>query len=99
MKNYVGYFESDGSYNERYFEKRKPQPERLNLWFDRPIAEQLQGRIFPEDGMLLDEMVVAMKFLCKNGALPDSRGRAVERQICLKAERCIAKFRKHTLPV
>lgn len=96
MKPY-GYFEPDGSYNEREYHKPKPRPPQFAVSFDTPIADQLLGRIDAKDGHLLDDMVVAMKFLRTNGGLPETVEKRVRKQITLKAERCVAKFRKRQL--
>jgi hypothetical protein len=97
MKHFTPYFEADGSYNERHHEKRKPQPARFTLDFNRSISDQLMGRVMFDDGVLLDSMVSAMKFLSEHGALPDRHRNRVEKQIELKAERCISKLRKMTV--
>jgi hypothetical protein len=93
MKSYTSYFEKDGSYNERHHKRSKPQS-RLTLDFGRLLSEQLAGKISPKQGNILDIMQEAYGNLEGYGALPGNRGRAVERQIEMKAERFIRAFAK-----
>ena len=87
----IPYFEKDGSYNEREHVKPKPREPEFHVDFQNPQS-QLEGRMSRGSLDTLIIMIHAKELLHAHGALPGNRARAVEKQITLKARRCIKKY-------
>jgi hypothetical protein len=100
MRRNIGYFEADGSYNERDYMPHKRQPQiwdDLNLDFNKQLSPQVDGRVSMVDADKIDQMRDAYLVLLANGALPGNWGRKIRRQIQEKVIRCMASYRKQLL--
>jgi len=100
MKRNIGYFEADGSYNEREYTPCKRQPQMyddLNLDFNKQLSSQVEGKVSVVDADTLDQMQDAYRVLLANGALPGNWGRKIRRQIHEKVIRCMAAYRKQII--
>ena len=64
-----------------------------NFWlaFDLPISKQLQGKITPQDGKMLDEILSAFQFLVGHGVI-DGRKR-IEKRIVMKAQQAMRRYK------
>jgi hypothetical protein len=94
MKHYTPYFEADGSYNERHHPKRSPRPPEFCLDFSKTMADQLDGKVLLSHLVMLEHLRLAYWVLKDNGVLPDNHARRLEKQITMKAERCIRTYNK-----
>lgn len=96
----IGYFEADGSYNERESKphKRKPQMyDDVVLDFDKPLLLQVDGKVSVVDADIIDRMQDAYNTLLDNGALPGNWEFRMQRQIRNKVIRCMANYRKQII--
>ena len=73
--------------------EEETQPKRgFRLAFDAPLSKQLRGRVSAQDGEMLDQLNEARKTLLDAGCFPQGRSQPVERQILIKAQRCMWQF-------
>ncbi len=85
-----GYFEADGSYNERD-RPPKPKPDTsFRLFFDRPVAPQLP-MLTGAQIIIIEELVKAYKLMAHHGILPGQHGPRAEKKINLKIEQMIRR--------
>lgn len=75
------------------------RPIRDNFWlyFDDPISKQLEGKVSPGDGQLLDQLNAARKLLVEHKCLPEPPkgsywGAPIEKQIVRRAQVFMRKW-------
>ena len=97
-KRPIGYFEADGSYNERPSRKRKPQVVRFTFDWSRQIAPQVSSKVTAVNEVVIEQLGEAIEILDSNGILPGNRLRAARRQVEMKAEEMMRKYSKFFTP-
>jgi len=99
MSKPIPYFEKDGSYNERVPRRTKPRiDDSFRLDFGRSIALQVSLKMSPEHQTEIVRCVEAYRTLLDAGCLPGNRYLQMQRQINLKADRYVRKFKKTNTP-
>lgn len=93
------YFERDGSYNEYEPSRKKPGiDDSFRLHFDAPIALQVANRMREEHQQEIARCVEAYRTLLEAGCLPGNRCFQMQKQINMKADRYVRKFKKTIRP-
>ena len=93
------YFEEDGSYNEHEPRKTKPRiDDSFRLDFETSIALQVSLKMGEPQQREIVRCVEAYRTLRDAGCLPGNRYLQMQRQINLKADRYVRKFKKDTTP-
>jgi len=93
------YFEKDGSYNEREPRRTKPRiDDSFRLDFATWVTPQVEGKMSPQDQLEIVRCVDAYHTLRDAGCLPGNRYLQMQRQINLKADRYVRKFKKAQTP-
>jgi hypothetical protein len=95
----IPYFEKDGSYNEYIPRRRKPRiDDSFRLDFATRVTPQVANKMDPQQALEIVRCVDAYRTLRDAGCLPGNRYLQIQRQINLKADRYVRKFKKNQTP-
>jgi len=95
----IPYFEKDGSYNERVPRRTKPRiDDSFRLDFATRITPQVADKMDPQQTLEIVRCVEAYRTLLDAGFLPGNRYLQMQRQINLKADHYVRKFKKNQTP-
>ena len=98
-KRPIGYFEKDGSYNEREPRRTKPRTDdSFRLDFEHSIAVQVSLKMDEHHQREIVRCAEACRVLHNAGCLPGNHLAKMQRRINLKADRYVRKFKKDTTP-
>lgn len=98
-KRPTGYFEADGSYNEREPRRTKPRiDDSFRLDFATRVTPQVADKMSPPDQLEIVRCVEAYHTLLNAGCLPGNRYLQMRRQLDMKADRYVRKFKKAQTP-
>lgn len=96
----IGYFEADGSYNEREYKPYKRQPQMYDdvvLDFTKPLSSQIEGQVSAKDAETLDKIRDSYELMLIHGMYPGKWEFRMQRQIRNKVIRCMADYRKQLI--